>query len=69
MGGGCGLGRDPGDGYGRRPLSGGPGLPPVADLGPGGGLADIVPWVRHLLLDGRRANGRTLFLNGGRTTR
>jgi hypothetical protein len=30
---------------------------------------DIVPWVRHLLTDGCWANGQTLLLNGGYTTR
>lgn len=32
-------------------------------------IEDIVPWVRHLLTDGWWANGQTLFLNGGYTTR
>lgn len=32
-------------------------------------IEDIVPWVRQLLTDGWWANGRTLFLNGGHTTR
>jgi NAD(P)-dependent dehydrogenase (short-subunit alcohol dehydrogenase family) len=32
-------------------------------------IEDIVPWVRHLLTDGWWANGRTMFLNGGCTTR
>ena len=32
-------------------------------------IDDIVPWVRHLLTDGWWANGQTLFVNGGYTTR
>ncbi|WP_369386466.1 SDR family oxidoreductase [Streptomyces sp. CG1] len=32
-------------------------------------IDDIVPWVRHLLTDGWWANGQTLFINGGYTTR
>lgn len=32
-------------------------------------IEDIVPWVRHLLTDGWWANGQTLFVNGGYTTR
>ncbi|UQX01878.1 SDR family oxidoreductase [Streptomyces sp. RerS4] len=32
-------------------------------------IEDIVPWVRHMLTDGWWANGQTLFLNGGYTTR
>jgi len=32
-------------------------------------IEDIVPWVTHLLTDGWWANGQTLFLNGGYTTR
>ncbi|MFI7102263.1 SDR family oxidoreductase [Streptomyces sp. NPDC050161] len=32
-------------------------------------IEDIVPWVRHLLTDGWWANGQTLLLNGGYTTR
>ncbi|MFH8217805.1 SDR family oxidoreductase [Streptomyces sp. NPDC018057] len=32
-------------------------------------IEDIVPWMRHLLTDGWWANGQTLFLNGGYTTR
>ncbi|MFF0729542.1 SDR family oxidoreductase [Streptomyces sp. NPDC004134] len=32
-------------------------------------IEDIVPWIRHLLTDGWWANGQTLFLNGGYTTR
>ncbi|WP_405739377.1 SDR family oxidoreductase [Streptomyces sp. NBC_01525] len=32
-------------------------------------IEDIAPWVRMLLTDGWWANGRTLFLNGGYTTR
>ncbi|MGW1838229.1 SDR family oxidoreductase [Streptomyces sp. NPDC002067] len=32
-------------------------------------IEDIVPWVRMLLTDGWWANGQTLFLNGGYTTR
>ncbi|CAM5665525.1 MULTISPECIES: SDR family oxidoreductase [Streptomyces] len=32
-------------------------------------IEDIVPWVRHLLTDGWWANGQTIFLNGGYTTR
>ncbi|QKW53366.1 SDR family oxidoreductase [Streptomyces buecherae] len=32
-------------------------------------IEDIVPWVRLLLTDGWWANGQTLFLNGGYTTR
>ncbi|MFG2341835.1 SDR family oxidoreductase [Streptomyces yangpuensis] len=32
-------------------------------------IEDIVPWVRHMVTDGWWANGQTLFLNGGYTTR
>nr|WP_245235813.1 hypothetical protein [Streptomyces durhamensis] len=32
-------------------------------------IEDIVPWVRHLLTEGWWANGQTLFVNGGYTTR
>jgi NAD(P)-dependent dehydrogenase (short-subunit alcohol dehydrogenase family) len=32
-------------------------------------IEDIVPWVRMLLTDGWWANGQTIFLNGGYTTR
>ncbi|WP_225101107.1 SDR family oxidoreductase [Streptomyces sp. CoH27] len=32
-------------------------------------IQDIVPWVRHLLTNGWWANGQTLFVNGGYTTR
>lgn len=32
-------------------------------------IEDIAPWVVHLLTDGWWANGQTIFLNGGYTTR
>ncbi|MDQ0841038.1 hypothetical protein QFZ68_000718 [Streptomyces sp. V1I6] len=32
-------------------------------------VEDVVPWVLHLLTDDWWANGRTIFLNGGCTTR
>ncbi|MET9425246.1 hypothetical protein ABZY06_31765 [Streptomyces sp. NPDC006540] len=32
-------------------------------------IEDVVAWVRHLLTDDWWANGRTIFLNSGYTTR